>query len=59
MGRLSQAIDFLNRKPLPPPHERNIIYTKISDEVALKSLRNRLSLPCTEKLGENEIPFES
>jgi hypothetical protein len=57
MGRLSQALDFINRKPLPPPHERNIIYTKISDEVALKSLRNRLSSPCTENLDTNENPF--
>lgn len=54
MGRLSQIIDFLNIKPLPPPFERLCRYSKISDENTLKSLRKKLHLHCNDENSNNE-----
>ena len=52
MGRLSQAFDFLKRKPLPPPFERRHLYTKISEEAFLLKTRKKLSLKSSNNLNE-------
>ena len=57
MGRLSQAIDFINRNPLPPAYERRFLYTKISDEDTFKRLRKELHLRSDIETDENPDLF--
>jgi hypothetical protein len=57
MGRITQIIDFLNIKPLPPPIERLIRYSKISDEETLKRLRKELNSHSDIETDENPELF--
>ena len=54
MGRLTQAIDFININPLPSEIERENMYTHISDSDFLFSLRKIVSLNRRKKLDDSE-----